>query len=203
MSWKSIVVGVFLFLLGGALGSTLVTLRTDTSKNISPSDIGTNSPAYQAGFDAAKKMIDESGVNVFFQSQNEKKELSGTVTAIDGDRITFHDNSIKNPFDTAVQRDFTVRTDANTLFIKMTPKDNKVLQELLEQASSMPENVSVSQEASSVPTMSLYDSVMINKNEIKVESMISVVLAEEGNDGMTVLAKEVRVRDSIMPAINQ
>lgn len=44
--------------------------------------------SYQAGFDAARARVEQSAVGGMFQTMEDIRSLSGTVTAVSGNRIT-------------------------------------------------------------------------------------------------------------------
>jgi len=196
MSTKIIVIGILLFILGGISGALLdakFQMNRYKLSSLEKQTIDTKDTSYQAGFDDAKKLFDESGMSVLLTPQS-TNELSGTVTRIEGDTITFYDKGIKNPFE-QVQREHTVRTDANTVFIKMQPKDDEALRTSLRQA--LDESEKNKGEMLSATPFSSYESLVSSKDQVKTEALISVTLKEGSTD--TLLAKEVRIFDTDLP----
>lgn len=86
---------------------------------------------YQAGFDAAKKRVLESPTGMMFRTPDDVRAVSGTVTAINGDRITLHTQST-NPFDDPSLADRTVLVTSDTKIIKISQADPKIFQAQME-----------------------------------------------------------------------
>ncbi len=92
-----------------------------------PASISNAKKGYQAGFDAAKTLVENSSLGSFFQTPADVRMLSGTVTAINGNRITFHIQST-NPFDDPTLADRVASIDASTAITMQTRKDQKTYQ---------------------------------------------------------------------------
>ncbi|MHB1163222.1 MAG: hypothetical protein ACYCZZ_01710 [Minisyncoccota bacterium] len=105
-------------LVGVVIGVFIAPLFTATSNTAS---------SYQAGFDAAKKLVENSSVGGMIQSPTDVRTLSGTVTAVNGTQFTLHTQST-NPFDDPSLSDRTVLTDSSTVVVKLVPKDPTVFQ---------------------------------------------------------------------------
>jgi len=82
---------------------------------------------YQAGFNAAKKVVEDSSAGNIFRTPDDVRILSGTVTAIDGNRLAFRINSV-NPFDDPALANRTIIVNDSTAVLKLTQKDPKVFQ---------------------------------------------------------------------------
>ncbi|MBI5400894.1 MAG: hypothetical protein HZB12_02175 [Candidatus Yonathbacteria bacterium] len=83
---------------------------------------------YQAGFDAAKKRVLESQMGMMLRTSDDIRVLSGTVTAVNGNRITLHTQSA-NPFDDDPSLSTrTVLITSETKIVKLSQKDPKEMQ---------------------------------------------------------------------------
>ncbi len=89
-----------------------------------PVSAGNNT--YQAGFDAAKNRVLESPMGMIFKTPDDIRTLSGSVTAISGNKITIHTES-QNPFDDPALADRIVTVTADTKIFKHTQKTPEVL----------------------------------------------------------------------------
>ncbi len=81
--------------------------------------------SYQAGFNAAKQLVEKSRIGSIFRTPADIRTISGTVTAVNGNQITIHTQSI-NPFDNVALNTRIVTVDASTTIIKLTQKDPNV-----------------------------------------------------------------------------
>lgn len=131
MSVRYIVLSLCIFFVGGVLGalitsSSLGNIKKDVQSGIGTSQtVDTTSSNYQAGFNAARKLVEESSVGNFFKTQDDIRSVSGAVTAIDGNRITIHDESMSNPFDVPNVSDKIVIIDTNTKVSKFVREETK------------------------------------------------------------------------------
>lgn len=78
-----------------------------------PSALSNAKKGYQSGFATAKKLVEESRYGNYFRTPDDIRFVGGTVTAINGDRLTIHTASA-NPFDDPALNERTVLVDANT-----------------------------------------------------------------------------------------
>lgn len=124
MSWKIIVVSISLFLLGGILG-TLVTVRFNTTGQTTQSVIDTTSPSYQSGFNAARKLVEESDqFSILLQNTDDVRYISGNIVSIEGNRVNIHTPSV-NLFEKNIENR-TLLITSDTQIIKREPKDAEV-----------------------------------------------------------------------------
>ncbi|OHA79335.1 MAG: hypothetical protein A2747_02750 [Candidatus Yonathbacteria bacterium RIFCSPHIGHO2_01_FULL_44_41] len=77
---------------------------------------------YQAGFDNAKKLAQESNIGRAFRAPDDIRTISGAVTAVNGDRITVHTQST-NPFEDPAMLDRTIVITKDTKIIKISQGD--------------------------------------------------------------------------------
>ncbi len=87
--------------------------------------------AYQAGFDAAKKRVEDSSFGAIMRTPDEIKVLSGTVTKVNGNKVDFHIQSTR-PFDEPTLDNRTITIVAETKISKLIQKDQKVFQSEME-----------------------------------------------------------------------
>ena len=109
---KSLIIMITVFIAGGVIG-----IAADPYL---PSALSNAKKGYQSGFAAARKVIEDSTLGGFFKSPDDIRVLSGTVTAVSGDRITFHIQST-NPFDDSALANRVALINASTTVIKLTP----------------------------------------------------------------------------------
>ena len=83
---------------------------------------------YQAGFDAAKKLVKESPLGAMFISQNDIRSLTGTVTAVNGNKISVRGQASSDPFADPALNSRVVVITKDTKIFTFTPKDAKTLQ---------------------------------------------------------------------------
>lgn len=81
--------------------------------------------SYQSGFNAAKQLVENSSIGNMIRTPANIRSIGGTVTAINGNQITLHTQSI-NPFANTVLNTRIVIIDASTTIIKLTRKDPNV-----------------------------------------------------------------------------
>lgn len=85
----------FVLVLGIGIGALIPkTLPAQPAPNTD----GLEKSAYDAGFAAARKLVEESSIGSFVGVSDDIRSLSGTVTAIEGNRISFKFESF-NPFE--------------------------------------------------------------------------------------------------------
>jgi hypothetical protein len=89
--------------------------------------IGASYFGYQAGFNDAKSLVENSGIGNVLRTPDDIRTLSGVVTAIGGDRIAMHIQSV-NPFDDQTLNDRTILITADTKIVKLVQKDQKAFQ---------------------------------------------------------------------------
>ncbi len=83
--------------------------------------------SYQAGFNAAKQLVENSSIGSMFRTPTDIRAIGGTVTAVNGNQITFHTQSM-NPFGSTALNTRTAVVNASTTIVKLTQKDSDVFQ---------------------------------------------------------------------------
>lgn len=145
---------------------------------------------YQAGFDAAKKLVQNSPLGGMIISQNDIRSFSGTVTAINGNRISVRGQASSDPFADPSLNNRTVLITKDTKIFTFTLKDAKTME------AEMSAFMKGSDKKGSVvppipPSMSTLTQSDISS--IKVESNISVTTTENIKTLKEFSATEVRV----------
>ncbi|HUY05150.1 MAG TPA: hypothetical protein VMV62_00285 [Candidatus Paceibacterota bacterium] len=87
-----------------------------------PAALSNTQKGYQAGFGAAKTLVENSSLGGFFTATPIVRALSGNVTMIRGDQITLRVHSL-NPFDDPALMDRIVVVDASTTVAKIAQKN--------------------------------------------------------------------------------
>lgn len=94
----------------------------------------TDNSSYQAGFNAAKSLVEKSNLSGFVNTPNDIRTLTGTVTAINGTSFTLHTVS-SNPFDDQALNDRTVLINPTTKIVTLSAKDPDVFKGEMESFS--------------------------------------------------------------------
>jgi hypothetical protein len=84
-----------------------------------PASLSNTKKGYQAGFTAARTLVENSSLGNFFKTPAMVNSLQGTVTAINGNELTLHLNNT-NPFDDPTLTNRTVLLSASTTVIRLT-----------------------------------------------------------------------------------
>lgn len=118
---KCVVVSIATLIVGGIIGMSAGSYLPR----------GVVADRYQEGFDAAKKLVLDSPAGGMFKTPDDMRNVSGTVTAINGNKITLHTQFV-NPFADQALADRTIIIIPSTKISKLTPKDPKVQQAEME-----------------------------------------------------------------------
>lgn len=152
-----------------------------------------NGGTYQAGFDVAKKLVEESSFGAMIRTPDDIRTVVGTATAVNGDRVTLHTQSI-NPFEDVALADRIVTFTSNTKIFRLIPKDPKVIQS---EIKSIQEGKGSSLMAS-VP----FTSIPATLADITSGSMLMVTATENVKDKKTFTASEIQIQQNmIVPAL--
>jgi hypothetical protein len=93
-----------------------------------PASLSNSQKGYQTGFTAARTLVEKSDLGTLFRTQINRSTItgtiSGTVTAIQGNRINIHDSSLQNDslntlFNVPFITDRTVIVDTNTKVVRL------------------------------------------------------------------------------------
>ena len=147
---------------------------------------------YQAGFDAAKKII-ENNLGSVAKTPEDFRTVSGTVSAVSGSGFTLHVQSL-DPFADPALASRTVLVDSSTTVIKLVPKDSKTLQ------SEMDAFVKATQAGGGVskiiPPTPVTDSP-VSVSDIAVGDFVTVIAAENISSLREFSAIQVRVQTQV------
>lgn len=143
-------------LLIGIIIGCVFTIKFDGSF---PDSISNFKKGYSAGFDGAKKLVENSPLGDFIKSPiTDPHTISGIVTSVSGDIINVHISNVENPFEGVGLNDRIIHLDSSTKIVKFTQKDKASLENSL----------------SGTATTDFYNSTNINISDIKVDDIISV-----------------------------
>src|ERR1035437_4624515 len=153
-----LITGVALLLAGAIIGAF-----TDPYL---PSSLSNTEKGYQAGFTAARTLVEKSSLGVFFAAApSDMRTVSGTVTRVASGSVTLHNQAASNPFDeTPALSDRTVLIGANTKIIKLVPKDAKTIQ--AETAALL--------KAHKAPQVAPYTQTVVTASSIKIGDSLVV-----------------------------
>lgn len=114
---NSLFIGVFM--VGLIVGGTVYGIADPKL----PSSLSNTKQGYQSGFEASKQLINESEIGALLRKNpiNEKYSLSGTVQAIEGDRITV-DVGMADLNENEAMRTRKVRITASTTLVRVRVK---------------------------------------------------------------------------------
>lgn len=148
--------------------------------------------AYQAGFDAAKKRIEESGLSGVFLAGNEIHTLSGTVTAVNGNLITLQAQPI-DPFVDPALTDRTVIITSDTKITKISQDNMQAFQTAIEafikNTQTGDETGAVQPPAPSAPTRTAAD-----VSNIAAGDTLTVTAAENIKEAKKISASEIEIQ---------
>lgn len=137
-----------------------------------PSTISNSQKEYQAGFDAAKGLVEKSSLGVFFTDKADVRIVSGTVASVLGNnQFVIHSNMNANPFADETIIDRTILVTPSTKIVVLVPKDSKFVEQ---QLLSKSDNTSIS---ATVPSQ-IYDQRIVTASEIKVGDSLTVIALE-------------------------
>lgn len=145
--------------------------------------------SYQAGFDAARNLVENSSVGGVFRTPDDIRILSGTVTAINGTSITLHTVS-NNPFDDPSLNDRIILVASSTKIFEFTQKDPKVFQ------SEVAAFTKTAQSASSTsPTF--FSLTATDLTRIKVGDALSVTALKNIKSVKEFTASEIQIQSQL------
>ncbi len=113
-----------LFIVGVVIGLGLSFVFFKQAPVVPPSDDNT----YEAGFNAAKKLVEESTLGNMIRIPDDIRTFAGTVTAVEGNRITVKGQLSMDPFADPALNDRTIVITKDTKIFKLVQKDMKTFQ---------------------------------------------------------------------------
>lgn len=115
-----LVASVGLFLIGATIGFFFYPYLS-----VSSSTADSAQKEYQAGFAAARALVENSSLGAMIKTPADIRTLSGTVTANNGNSLTLHVQSV-NPFDDPALADRSILITASTTVMQRIQKDPTV-----------------------------------------------------------------------------
>lgn len=177
-----LIAGVALLLAGG-----IISVFADPYL---PASLSNTQKGYQSGFIAAQTLVEDSSLGSFFKTQDDVRAVSGTVTAIDGNRITIHDESSAiNPFDGPAIKDRTIVIDTNTKIIKLTEKTSAMIK--AEMDAYLKTLISSS---TPVTTSQPYIQTTVDASSIKIGDLLTVTASENVKTVAEFTAQEIQIQ---------
>lgn len=146
---------------------------------------------YQAGFDAAKKRVEESSFGMMIRTPDDIRALSGTVTAVSGNRITIHTQSI-NPFDAPALLDRTIVITKDTKIIETSQGDMKAFR--VEMEAFMKKTQAGRGTGATRPSLPAPVSVTVDILSIKIGDTLTVTAVENIRATKEFSASEIQVQ---------
>lgn len=147
---------------------------------------------YQAGFDAAKKVVEQSNIGAMIRPVDDIRTLSGSVTAVSGDKVTFHTAS-NNPFDDATLLDRVVIIGGDTKIVRLSQKDPSVMQEEMAAFTKATQTNTGTRATPPSP----YNSTTVKVSDIKVGDSITVVAGENIKSMKEFSATGIQIEQSL------
>ncbi|MFZ2303951.1 MAG: hypothetical protein WAV98_04165 [Minisyncoccia bacterium] len=145
---------------------------------------------YHAGFDAAKKRVLESPMGMIFNTPDDIRTISGTVTEVNGNRITIRTQS-QNPFDDVTLADRIVSIEKDTKIIKISQGDTEAFQKEME---AFMKNAMSKKDAGAVPPqLPQPTSVNVDASSIKVGDTLVVAATENIKTMKKFTASEIQI----------
>jgi hypothetical protein len=160
-----------------------------------------SSSSYQAGFNAAKDLVEQSSLGSMLRGSDDVRTLSGTVTAVNGTSIMLHTVS-KDPFADPSLGDRTILVNTSTKIFEFTQKDPKVLQ------SEMAAFTKAAQSGSSVPFKegtqpavppAPFVQTATDVTSITVGSVLTVTALENIKSMKEFTASEIQIQSQVAP----
>lgn len=186
---KEYIVAIFVGVLIGACATFFYLKQTPA---------GTEN-TYQAGFDAARKLVEESSVGPMLQAAADMRAVSGTVTLISGNRITIHTQSM-DPFIDPSLLDRTVIVSGDTNIIRLSPKDQKVMQVEMEEFMKRVQSGETMTQTVVAPDP--FVRVNTSMSDITVGAMINVTTTENIKTVKEFTASEIQITPNmVMPSV--
>lgn len=182
-------IAIIIFALGIVIGSA-ATKRGENTSLISSTN------TYQAGWDAAKKRLSETGYA--FPVMAEIKTVSGAVQDIQSDGMTVKIRPLEPLADPALDMR-NVKFDANTTFYQIEQKDPiKYQEEVKAFNSKMKANLSVLQAApGTAPQPFIRKTIAVN--DIKIGMTVTISAANNIKEAKEFNAMEITVQSVVVP----
>lgn len=147
--------------------------------------------SYQAGFDAAKKLVEHSSLGGMLQTPSDVRVLSGVVSAVSGNQFTLH-TQLTDPFADPALVDRTVLISPSTTIVKLVQKDPKVFQSEMDAFIKANQAKSGSTQTGTPP--SPFSRIPATSADIAVNAVVTVVAAENINTAGSFTASQIQIQ---------
>ena len=182
---KYVATGVICLLVGAAIGVFSAPYLHSNSND-----------TYQAGFNAAKALVEKSSLGGVFKAPEDVRILSGTITAINGSSLTLHTPSV-NPFDDPILSDRIILITASTTVLTLVQKDQNVLQAEMA-AFTKASQSTVAGTSVTKPSFDPFLSVISSVKNISVGDTVTVIASENVKTLRTFSASEIRIMPKLV-----
>lgn len=183
------------YLIAGAallLAGAIIGVFTDPYL---PSSLSNAKKEYQAGFTAARTLVENSSFGAIFKTPDDVWALVGTVTSIDGGKLTLHIPSV-NPFADQTLGDRTVTFNTSTKIVNRIEKEPSMYQiSVATSTISVATSTKITQVATTSPKIFPveYVSIPASISDIKVGDTVNVLASENVKTLKEFTASEVQI----------
>lgn len=178
---------IIIFVVGIITGLSFSFLFFKQTPQESPTD---SNNSYQAGFDAARKLVEESSVGSAIKVPDDVRNFDGIVTVVEGNRITLHKQFSTNPFDNPALNDRVIIITNDTKITQLSAKDPEVLR------AEMTEYFKKEISAASETPPGTFTNAPANINDIKTGVQISVTASENIKNLQEFSVNEVQIQSN-------
>lgn len=176
------------FLLGGIIGAY--------ADPYLPASLSNTQKGYQSGFTAAKTLVEKSSLGAFFTATpNDIRTVSGTVTAVNGDKISLHSASVENPFDSVSINDRVVRVGSETKVIRLVPKDIKTAEAEMDAfRKALQKSGTTTASSFNAPP---YNQMMVTASDIKLGDIVIVTADTNIKNLVEFTAQKIQIEPKV------
>ncbi len=178
---------IIIFIVGVFIGLGISFVFLGSSEK---SDSGNT---YQAGFDAAKKLVQESSFAPMMMSPSDIRNFFGKVTAVNGKSISVAGQASADPFEDKSLNDKIVKITADTKIFVITPKSAGAIK--IEMDAFMKSMSTAKDVPPTPPTM--FTRTASDASSIKIGSTISVTAGENIKSIKEFSAVEIQVETTL------
>ncbi|MFA6502736.1 MAG: hypothetical protein WCT45_00575 [Candidatus Paceibacterota bacterium] len=175
---------VVAFVAGGIVGAA-----TDPYL---PAALSNAKKGYEEGFASAKRLVEESQYGNLFRGPEDVRYVAGTVTAVEGSRLTLRVQA-PNPFEDPALAERTVLITTNTKVVKFVPKDEKAYQAELATFTKSAE----SKVAGAVPPAP-FTRVVLDASSVTADTVVVATASYNIKDAKEFQASEIQVQPKVM-----
>ena len=184
-----------LFIVGVVIGLGLSFLFPKQA----PAPVGTEN-TYQAGFDAAKKLVEESTLGNMMRTPDDIRTFSGTVTKVEGNNVTVHGQISMDPFADPALLDRTIIITNDTKIFKLSQKDMKTFQAEIDAFAKKTQKAT----SGNIPPILPPEAFIRTPSDIAgitAGSQINITAVENIKTMKEFSASEIQIQESLPPQI--